>query len=66
MSDTHLLVSLDWQGKLHRIGHLEIHRGFVGKLKRAKKNKKPATTHKEIAELTENRISGSLFCRQFA
>ncbi|HMY61680.1 MAG TPA: hypothetical protein PLA56_06620 [Nitrosomonas sp.] len=43
-----------------------LNHGFVGKLKRAKKNKKPATTHKEIAELTENRISGSLFCRQFA
>jgi len=26
MSDTHLLVSLDWQGQLHRIGHLEIHK----------------------------------------
>jgi len=25
MSDAHLLVSLDWQGKLHQIGHLEIH-----------------------------------------
>lgn len=26
MSDTHLLVSLDWQGQLHRIGHLEINK----------------------------------------
>ena len=39
--------------------------GPVGKLKRAKKNKKLATTHQEIAELTENSISGSLSCRQF-
>ena len=45
---------------------ISFHKGLVGKLKRAKKNKKPATTHQEIAELTENRISGSLFCRQFA
>jgi hypothetical protein len=32
MSDTHLLVSLDWQGQLHRIGHLEIIKAVVGKI----------------------------------
>ncbi len=26
MSDTHLLVSLDWQGQSYRIGRLEIHK----------------------------------------
>ncbi len=40
--------------------------GLVGKLKRAEKDRKPTTTHQEGAELTENRISGSLFCRKFA
>lgn len=47
-------------------GYIGAHKGLVGKLKRAEKDRKPTTTHQEGAELTENRISGSLFCRKFA